>query len=127
MAETWRDRKELRDESAKRRENPMAFFQQFLSDLWKDNTQDEAEQLWATKCEYFPWYAEDVLACLDYVLADPPADLMEMLSEHGWVILYHEMDLQGVERRFTFDETVDWLRAVRESFRALYASSSRTS
>jgi hypothetical protein len=110
----------IRAESARRRAAPLDFFAQFLSDIWKGSTPEEAGYLWRVKVEHYPWYADDALYCLNAVLADPPDNLLDIMREHGWLALEHEMDAQGVERPYSFGEVVDWLRNMRDEYRAVY-------
>ena len=111
---------DIRAESARRRAAPLSFFAQFLSDIWKGSTPEEADYSWRVKVEHYPWYADDALYCLNAVLADPPDDLLDIMREHGWLSLEHEMDAQGVERPYSFDDVVDWLRDMRDRYRTVY-------
>jgi hypothetical protein len=94
-------------------------FRDFLSQIWVDNTEEEAEAIWRRRVELNPWWSEQALQSVDAVLADPPPDLREQLQEHGWISLYHHVDRDTV-RPYSQAETVEWLRGVAERFRAIY-------
>jgi hypothetical protein len=92
----------------------------FLQDIWMDNSPEEAEAQWRVKARHFPNYCEKMLAALEAVLADAPAELPRVLDEDGWIPLYHESsdpELDDVD--FSFDETVAWLRDMTDRFRAI--------
>jgi len=91
----------------------------FLAEMWADNTEEEAELLWKRRVARTPGYALDALAALDATLAQPPANLKEILEEHGQIPLFHRPNDSTVTP-YTSEETVAWLRAMTARFRALY-------
>ncbi|MCB0006159.1 MAG: hypothetical protein KDE04_06880 [Anaerolineales bacterium] len=111
---------QIRRESERRRADPVACFKQFLNDIWKDNQPEEALYLWQLKVAHFPWYASDVLHCLDLVIADPPDNLGDILAEEGWIMLYHEMDENGEEQPYNQADYLAWLSQLRAQYGALY-------
>lgn len=106
-----------------RRANPVQFFQQFLRDIWMDNSPDEARAQWQVKVEQYPWYADDALACLDAVIANPPDNLAAILEEDGWISLYHETPDEVCA--YDPQETLDWLKGMRSEFKAVYEQAAR--
>lgn len=104
-----------------RREQPLDFFRQFLRAIWMDNTEEEAEEQWRQKVTFFSDYADDALFCLDWVVANPPDNLPDILVDDGWIALYRESDDPQAEiEDFTFDETVEWLRDMTDHFKEIY-------
>ena len=118
MPKVWT--KDILNTSEKRRADPLPFFVQFLSDIWKDNTPAEAESLWRIKAEHYPWYADDALFCVNAVLAEPPVDLVELMQRDGWLMLTHELEPDGIERPFSFAEHVEFLQNMSDQFRTIY-------
>ena len=114
----------IKTTSRQRRIAPLEFFKEFLSDIWMDNTEEEAFQQWRVKVEHYPWYADDALYCLDAVIANPPDNLVEIMQQHGWIMLYHESE-DSVEP-YAFDEYLEWLKQMRDRFRAIYDSAPAT-
>ncbi|MBN2493261.1 MAG: hypothetical protein JXR96_01615 [Deltaproteobacteria bacterium] len=103
----------------KRREAPLAFFRGFLRAVWRDNTEAEALEQWRQKVELFPDYAEDALYCMQQVLASPPPDLAEILSDEGWLPLYHDRGDEIAD--YSFEETVEFVQAMHARLEAIYA------
>ncbi len=115
---------QIEETSNRRRNAPLEFFCEFLDEIWKDNTEEEALQQWKAKVEYFPWYADDALFCLDAIIQNPPANLIELMQEHGWLMLYHEPDEAGEELPYTFEEYLDWLKKMRSEYALIYDNAS---
>lgn len=121
----------IRAESARRRAAPLDFFCVFLRDIWLDNTPEEALRQWQNIVAHFPWYADDALYCLNAVIAQPPPNLEDILSECGWIELVHPpksddndngQQGQSEVRPYTFDELVEWLVQLREQYQAVFNS-----
>ncbi len=112
----------IREDSKQRRTTPIEFFKQFLSDIWIDNTQEEAMQQWTVKVQQFPWYADDALYCLEKVIENPPDNLIDLMEEYGWIIMYHEPDELGNETPYTYEEYLEYLKQMRDKFRKIYDS-----
>jgi len=110
----------IREDSSKRRAEPIEFFKKFLSDIWMDNSEEQAIQQWEVKVNQFPWYAEDALYCLSTVIDNPPPNLIELMEEYGWIVLYHEPDDSGNETRYTYEDYLEWLKHIKSKFRAIY-------
>ena len=93
--------------------------QAFLEEMWSDNTEEEAELLWKRRVLRTPQYAADALVALNATIAQPPANLREILEEHGQINLMRRPDHDTVTP-YTFEETVAWLKAMTARFRTLY-------
>lgn len=91
----------------------------FLAEMWADNTAEEAEVLWKRRVARTPAYAAEALAALDAVLAQPPANLRDILVADGQIPLFHRPDNATITP-YTFEETLAWLRTMTARFRALY-------
>jgi hypothetical protein len=92
-------------------------FRGLLKDLFVDNTEDEAFALWRYTAAHVPDRAREDLAILDAVLDDPPADLVALMEQDGWIHLVHRPD-DHTATPYSFDEYLAWLRRVTERFRA---------
>src|SRR5262249_30044840 len=106
--------------SKDRREKPLEFFREILSTMFQENTVDEALAIFRTKAQHYGRYADDVMVCLDQVVDNPPADLIEIIGDAANLRLNHVTPTKVT--RYSFDETVVWLRDVRDKFRAVYAA-----
>ena len=95
-------------------------FVEWLRHFWLDNDEAEAEALWRTAVRVSPSLAREYLAAVGRVLARPPADLREIMSEHGWISLYHQ-DRQPWEPR-SHAEYVAWLWATAGRFRQILST-----
>jgi len=105
--------------SKKRRRNPQEFFCDFLSGIWKDNTDEEAMVQWKVKVEQFPWYADDAIYCMEEIISNPPKNLIELLKKHGWIYLYHEEILPD-EPEYTDEEYIQWVKNMYASYKRIY-------
>jgi hypothetical protein len=105
--------------SRKLRANPLETFTELLRAIWMDNTDEEALFQWKTTVEQSPLYAKDALYCIDAVIANPPENLVEILENEGWLILSYNYD-QPDERPYTDEEYYEWLKQMRDEFRAVY-------
>jgi hypothetical protein len=118
----WADRDRLAEQimadSAARAESPVSFFREILRHYWMDNTPEEAMRLWRTTLRDAPWYAVDILNCFYTVLHEPPEDLVDLMQQNGWVMLFDETDTGLVSK--PRDEYLDWLRAVHEEWSEVY-------
>jgi hypothetical protein len=122
----WNDNDNLlQKESQKRRANPLEFFKNFLQRIWMDNTEEEALFQWKQLVKGSPSYVEDALYCIDAVIANPPENLVEILENEGWLILYYNDD-QPDERPYTDEEYYEWLKQMRDEFRAIYNTANLT-
>jgi hypothetical protein len=105
--------------SRKLRANPLKTFIDFLERIWMDNTEEEALFQWKQIVEDSSWHADDYLYCIDAVIANPPENLVEIMEDRGWLILSHNYD-QPDERPYTDEEYYEWLKQMRDEFRAIY-------
>jgi hypothetical protein len=121
MTPDWTDGEKIlqsiKEDSKHRRENPIKTFCEFLEAIWMDNTEQEALVQWNIKVEQAPWYAKDVLDCLNQIIENPPSNLIGLLSVHGWISLYHE---EGSTEEYTYDEYVNWLKNLRDQYEDIY-------
>lgn len=108
----------IRETSRQRLAAPLEFFKEFLREIWMDNSPEEALAQWRVKVEQFPWYATDALTCLDAIIADPPSNLVEIMQQDGWIMLYHESATEV--QPYTFEEYLEWLRQMRDEFQMVY-------
>jgi hypothetical protein len=99
----------IRRQSAERRANPRGFLCEFLQTYWYEFTEEEQRANWERQVEQYPWYAEDLLACADAVLADPPEDLATLLEDCGGVWLDEQAP-------------ADWLRERRAELGRVYSA-----
>ena len=110
---------ELNFDGRSRNTSPVDDFCEFLESIWMDNTEEEALELWERQVKQAPWLAEEALCSLDAIITAPPANLIELMQEHGWLGLYHRPDSATVVR-FSFAEQLRWLKEMTERFRAVY-------
>ena len=110
----------IREDSRLRRQAPLAFVLEFLEAVWLDNTYAEALEQWQVKVDEFPWYADDVLACLDLVIAHPPDDLAGLVREHGGIYLFGRDPESGEERPGNAQAYWQWLRDTRAELGRIY-------
>ena len=113
------DQNLLQKASRKRRAAPLETFIDFLQIIWMDNTPEEALSQWKRTVKNSPSYADDALYCIDVVIAKPPENLVEIMENEGWLILYHNCE-QPDERPYTDEEYYEWLKQMRDEFRAIY-------
>lgn len=99
-------------------------FRALLTALFVDNTVDEALAEWRYRAEHVAHDVERDLALLDAILADPPADLVELMENDGWIHLLHRPDTHTVIP-YSRDEHVAWLRDVTERMRSIYEARPR--
>ena len=118
----WADRDRLIDQtradSTAREASPASFFREILRHYWMDNTPEEAMRLWRTTLRDMPWYAADVLNCFYSILREPPEELVDLMQQNGWVMLFHETETGLVPK--SRDEYLEWLRAVHEEWSEVY-------
>jgi hypothetical protein len=109
----------IEKDSRERRAAPLKTFVDFLERIWMDNTEEEALFQWQRMVKNFPLYARDYLYCIDAVIANPPENLVEIMEDRGWLILSYNYD-QPDERPYTDEEYYEWLKQMRDEFRAIY-------
>ena len=99
-------------------------FCDFLEGIWMDNTENEPPELWERQVKQAPWLAKEALESLDAIIAAPPANLIKLMQEHGWIGLYHRPDPATLVR-FSFGQQLEWLKQMTERFRAVYRANKR--
>jgi hypothetical protein len=99
------------------RADPVACLAEFLKDFWTDNTDEEARSVWRHRVRTTPWYASDVLYCLEAVIASPPPQLEKVVREQGGLYLYHP---DGTATLYSDAETLEWLKKTATEFKAIY-------
>jgi hypothetical protein len=113
--------RKIREDSVKRRSNPLEYFKKFLGAYWIDQSEEEVFDHWQDEIRDFPWKAEDILYCLDKVVADPPEDLLEIMRERGLLELWHgDIFDPGGAIPYTYTETPEWLKGFTEKLRTMY-------
>lgn len=105
-------------DSNRRRANPLECFCEFIDMLWRENDESGALAIWRSQAQYYRRNADDALHCLDAVLANPPADIIERLRQCGGFELNH-VTFTSITP-YSHDEVVDWLRQFVEKMRAIY-------
>lgn len=64
-----------------RRAHPARFFAEFAADLWADVTDSVAQADFQARAQVAPWWATDVVVCLEQVLTDRPSWAPSLLVE----------------------------------------------
>ena len=103
---------------------PVSGFCEFLESIFQDNTEDEALELWERQVKQAPWLAKEALESLEAIIANPPANLIELMQEHGWIGLYHKPSRATIIP-FSFAEQLGWLKEMTARFRAVYRANKR--
>jgi hypothetical protein len=106
--------------SVARRGDCVAFIEEFGEMYSVDRSADELDRTWIRLVEQFPWYAEDLLHCLEVTLEQPdcrlPAvivDAAQLEAEDGDVGLQSSMrERQALAR--------GWLEKLRDRFRPMF-------
>ncbi|WP_190232948.1 hypothetical protein [Streptomyces avicenniae] len=55
-----------------REENPDLFFAELCEDMWRTTPDDEALEIFGIRARNAAWWASDVVACVERVVADRP-------------------------------------------------------
>jgi hypothetical protein len=114
---------EIRRQSAERRADPRRFVCEYLRLYWAYDGEEAARRDWTKLVEQYPWYADDVLACLDALIADPPEDLIDLLWRCGSIALGEQPDGRYVTP--SFEEHVSWVRELRRELGEEYEAAGR--
>lgn len=119
--ESWSDpdqlQKTIEAQSQQRRADPLACLAEFLKTFWTDNTDEEVRLLWRHRIGTAPWYARDMLYCLNEVISNPPAELEKFVREQGGLYLYHS---DGSATLYSDEETLAWLKQIAREFGAIF-------
>ncbi|MDZ8055900.1 MAG: hypothetical protein RMX68_016665 [Aulosira sp. ZfuVER01] len=101
------------------REKPLEFFTKLLTDIRMGRSEEEAIREWKRLCEQVSWYAEDAIRCLETILADPPANLIEIMQENGWILLDHGSQSYTPIKAYR-QQYVEWLEKWVNQCRDVY-------
>lgn len=94
-------------------------FIKFLKEIWKDNTPEEAVNLWKWRITNYPNAAKDFLNSMEKTLNAPPDNFIEIVQKNGWIFLNHE-DSEGNIVPFTREEYLEWFHEIYEEFKKIY-------
>ena len=87
--------------SRARRADCPAFVEEFLEMYAADASADGLDREWTRLVTEYPWYADDVLHCVDATLADPRRELPRMVTDVA--IAYAEAsggDVSGADKSY---------------------------
>jgi hypothetical protein len=109
----------IREKSAERRADPPKFVDEFLEMYAAEMSEIELDAKWEQLVNRYPWYADDLLYCIDAVLA-APGPVSTWACDMGQV----EADSVEITRTITTEEwhTVGrrWLEDLRRRFVPVY-------
>lgn len=97
----------------------LELFYDFLKSFWMDNSKEIAILLWKNQLNGEPSLAREYLIALDAIIAHPPPNLIELMQQNGWIILYYEPDPATIIP-YTFSEHVEWLTDMTVRWRRIY-------
>jgi hypothetical protein len=106
------------------RDNPNDFFEELLEKIWMNRDEDQAFREWKRLCDQVYWYAEDAVGCLEHILANPPANLVELMQERGWILLDHGTARYTLLKPYR-EKYVAWLVDMTDQFKNIYAAHTR--
>ena len=104
----------IAETSAARRADPIGCLAELIEAIWTDNTEEEAHQALEERAMLAPAFANDMLGCLDTVIANPPAHLADVLRERAELHLSHDDDDATL---YSDQETLDWLKQIAAELR----------
>ncbi len=112
--------------SAGRRADCLAFVVEFVEEYAADRTREQLDLRWVGFVKKYPWYAEDLLYCLDAALRnagrpipDQICDIAQVEADGGEVVReMSEEQWQELGRR--------WLEELRARFRPVFEELSRS-
>ncbi|WP_405675403.1 hypothetical protein OG292_06740 [Streptomyces sp. NBC_01511] len=64
--------REIEQDHQWREENPRLFFAELCEDLWRTTPDDEALEVFGIRARNAPWWASDVVNCVEGVVIDRP-------------------------------------------------------
>ncbi|MBO9702164.1 MAG: hypothetical protein J7604_18285 [Sporocytophaga sp.] len=94
-------------------------FIKFLKEIWKDNTPEEAVNLWKWRINNYPEVAKGFLDSIQHILNSPPDNFIEIVRENGWIYLDHE-DSEGNITSFSSEEYLEWFHKMNDQFKKIY-------
>lgn len=99
-----------------RREHPDLFLGQIASDLWRTMDENEAKEDFLARAPLAPWWASDVVECLERVLRDFSDRVPTILVENGlWLGSSAEKDSDGYLDFLT--RQIEWMRPLLDELR----------
>jgi hypothetical protein len=106
--------------SAARRANCPAFVEEFAEMYAADSSPKELDRTWVRLVQEYPWYADDLLHCLDVTLRQDDGPLPPIISD----IAQLHMEEGDVERAMSAEERKtlarQWLQELLERFRPVF-------
>lgn len=102
---------------AQHQADPVTFFQALLREFVMNRTDEQMAQAWTVRCEGARWYAEDALQCFQTILDHPPRDLVDMIQQHGWIIL---PDAKNAATQDADDLYQRWLNDTLDRFQTIF-------
>lgn len=94
----------------------LEIFNEFLETIWMDNSREEAHALWKYINSNSPLYKSRVFAAIEFILKNPPEDLIERMQQKGWIILSHN---DPNETLYSFEEHLNWLKEMKDELQLL--------
>ena len=106
--------------SAARRADCLAFVEEFAEMYAADRSSDELDRTWIRLVQEYPWYAEDLLHCLDVALRQRDRPLPTLIGDIAQV----EAEGGDIERQLSAEERQTlarrWLQELLERFRPIF-------
>lgn len=107
----------IEKESAKRRANPVAFIEEFAEMYALDSSVDDLDRTWVRLVGEYPWYADDLLHCLDMVLGQPELPLPGLVTDAADVGDEDQGQFSAEQRQALGRR---WLQDLRDRFRPVF-------
>jgi|KBSSwiStaDraftv2_1062776.scaffolds.fasta_scaffold617003_2 hypothetical protein len=108
----------LEQDRAWRRANRRAFLAEIAEDLWRTMPDGEALDDYRLRLQGVPWWASDVVECLEWVLAERPDWAVPTLTEASgrswWLTDYLPGD-EAVYLSWLAEQTAEMRRALDEA------------
>jgi|GEM_PF-2865170 len=79
------------------RDDPLEFFGKALREFFMNRDDHQTIRAWTRMIHDNRWYTEDVIECMQTVLANPPDDLVMLIQENGWVMLPRPDDMPAAD------------------------------
>lgn len=109
---------EVQRDSDARLADPLPFALEALEDLFRHESDKERGFVrWRRKMDQAIWWADDAIQCLEKVLAAAPANLGDLIREHGINIWVQH---RGTEVLGDAQAHVDWLIATTRRLRDMF-------
>lgn len=116
----------IAEASAGRRTNCRVFLDEFVEEYVADRTREQVNVLWVDIVKNHPWYAEDLLYCVDATLLDCRQQIPDQVCD----IAQAEADGGEVFREVSVEQWQamgrSWLEDLRGRFRPVFDELSRS-